>query len=276
MLNLQILDLSAVNSLHAKPISQSPLRAMPSDATDTPASDCSSQSFQKHFDLARVTPLERHTSSGQNTSVFEADPEGAAAVQFRLMQGRLTSRYKDGGTLLITSPAASDGKSLTVHNLAWALAEAGHPTLLLELDLRKPTQAERLRALSPPNIMDVLCGRQTAAEAVRRIDGLPLGFLGAKGSVENVVPTLRSEALQNLLSWAKNNFSWVIVDAPPVLPVADVNELLPNIDLVALVVRHRVTPRQLVQRAAERLGSRLDFTILNDTPILASDGYYSS
>ena len=218
-------------------------------------------------------PLEHPARPETAASVFECDPAGLAAEQFRLMQRRLANLRPDGGSVLLTSPGTGDGKSLNAHNLAWALAEANHNTLLLELDLRRPSQAKYLRANPDESIVSVLNGSATSASAVRHVGDAPLYFIGQGYPVQNPSALLRSDALRELMSWALRNFAWVVVDAPPVLPIADVEELLPIIDLVLLVVRERATPRGVVQRAAERLGNRLNYLIFNDVALSSTYGY---
>jgi len=229
--------------------------------------------FDLKIILDRVPLLTRNPLRGASGSVFEADPTGFAAEQFRLMQRRLTNVRPEGGSVLLTSPGACDGKSLNTHNLAWALAEAKQSTLLLELDLRRPTQMKYFGAQLTESVVNVLSGEISPAVAVRRLDGLPLCLLGLSTPAENPITLLRSDALQRLIGWARRNFRWVLIDAPPILPVADLEELLPSADLVLMVVRERVTPRVMVERAADRLGKRLDYLILNDVTVSPANGY---
>lgn len=223
--------------------------------------------------LEAVPLLPRQPRAAASGCVFEAEPSGLAAEQFRLMQRRLVNVRPGGGSVLLTSPGSGDGKSLNAHNLAWALAEARHSTLLLELDLRRPTQAKYFGAQLTTGMTEVLTGASSPAAAVRRLEDIPLYFLGLLEPAANPTGLLRSAALQSLLGWAKRNFLWVVIDAPPILPVADVEELLPGADLVFLVVRERVTPRAMVERAADRLGKRLNYLILNDVAISTAYGY---
>lgn len=273
MLSRQTADFPVVNGTHGPSINGASVRSFQSPPASERVLEQAQHPSNPLLDLATVPCLTRRKPLDREDSVFESDPEGVAAVQFRLMQRRLVNVYEQGGLLLVTSPGMGDGKSLTAHNLAWALAEAGHDTLLLELDLRRPSQPRRLGATPLISTCDVLAGRATPRDALRRIDGLPLGFIGLERPAIDPVSLLRSSAMPHLLTWAKENFSWVIIDAPPILPVADVEELLPSVDLVALVIRERVTSNRLAQRAVERLGDRLAFTILNDTRLSESDGY---
>jgi len=225
------------------------------------------------LDLDMVPQLLRVSRRSHAGCVFEAAPSSLAAEQFRLMQRRLVNYAPKGGLVLLTSPGAGDGKSLNTHNLAWALAEAGHNTLLLELDLRRPTQATYTRSQAPLSVADVLSGNVAPEDAVRRISGLPLFYIGLEKPAANPTRLLRSKNLRQLLTWARQNFTWVIIDGPPVLAIADVEEILPSVDLVLMIARERVTPKAMLQRAAERLGTRLDFIIFNDVDMSGAYGY---
>ncbi|MEZ2345753.1 CpsD/CapB family tyrosine-protein kinase [Terriglobus sp. RCC_193] len=207
----------------------------------------------------------------QQYSVFHVDPYGAASEQFRLMQRRLSNLRPAGGTVLLTSPGIGDGKTMNANNLAWALAEAGHSTLLLELDLRRPGLHRYMPENPPHDLNDVLLGEISGLSAVRRLHELPLFYLGVNKPATRPIRLLRSKKLTELIQWASQTFSWVIIDGPPVLAVSDVEEILPRVDLALMVVRERGTPRAMLERAAERLGERLNFVIYNDT--LLSDSY---
>ncbi|AEU37840.1 CpsD/CapB family tyrosine-protein kinase [Granulicella mallensis] len=236
---------------------------------DRPASD---QSDAINW-LNMVPKLERLPQKHRTTIAFESGADSRACEQFRLMQHRLVTARPAGGVVLITSPSAEDGKSLNCQNLAWALAEAGHKTLLLDLDLRRPSLLAALGGVCPQSIEQVLKGEVTPEAAIRSVGDLPLYIIGLDKAVSKPVPLLRAPELSNLLKWAQKNFQWVLLDAPPVLPVADVEQLLPSADLVLMVVRERVTRRAAVQRAAEMLGEHLSSLIFNDVTMSIAAGY---
>ncbi|MBB5061891.1 CpsD/CapB family tyrosine-protein kinase [Granulicella mallensis] len=223
--------------------------------------------------LNMVPKLERPPQKHRTTLAFESGADSRACEQFRLMQHRLVTARPTGGVVLITSPGAEDGKSLNCQNLAWALAEAGHKTLLLDLDLRRPSLLTSLGGVCPQSIEQVLKGEVTPEAAIRAVGDLPLYIIGLDKAVSKPVPLLRAPELSNLLKWAQKNFQWVLLDAPPVLPVADVEQLLPRADLVLMVVRERVTRRAAVQRSAEMLGEHLSSLIFNDVTMSIAAGY---
>lgn len=206
-------------------------------------------------------------------SVFETEPSSLAAEQFRLMQRRLANVRPMGGSVLLTSPGPGDGKSLNAHNLAWALAETGQNTLLLELDFRRPSQAKYFGCAPVTSLDTALTERLPPQAALSRIPETSLYFAGLRQACAHPVDLLRSEQLREFLSWAKRHFAWVIMDVPPVLPVADVEELLPSADLVLMVVRERGTPRAALARAGDRLGKRLSYILYNEVTFSPAYGY---
>ena len=107
--------------------------------------------------------------------VFRADPRGLAAEQFRLLRRTLRQKFDAGAVLMITSPGAGDGKTLISLNLSACLAEAGDPTLLVEVDVRRPTIARVLGcAMEAPGIEDAFAGKVEPDQAVNFIGELSL------------------------------------------------------------------------------------------------------
>lgn len=223
--------------------------------------------------LEEIALLPREPRHDERASVFETDGKSMAAEQFRLMRRRLANLRPGGGSILLTSPGPGDGKSLNAHNLAWALAETGQNTLLVELDFRRPTQAKLFGCPPPVSLDTALTERRPPLAAISRVPGTALCFAGLDKPSSRPVELLRSEALRDLLLWARRHFTWLVLDVPPILPVADVEELLPSADLVLMVVRERGTPRAALVRALDRLGSQLNFVIYNDVTLSPAYGY---
>lgn len=204
--------------------------------------------------------------------VFQTDPNGMAAEQFRLVRQPLRQEFASGAVILITSPGMGDGKTLTAVNLCTSLAETGNPTLLVEGDIRRPTIREILGdGIKPPGLEDALAGKVEPGQAVYWIEELNLHAAMVAKIPEN--PCHLISRAKHFLSWARKRFLWVVLDAAPVLPAADVLELLPSADVVLLVIRAQSTPRELSKRAIEMVGKRLRGVIFNEVTI-DSDPHY--
>jgi len=187
----------------------------------------------------------RWLKTEESRLVFQTDPEGMATEQFRLLRRTVKEEFDGGAVLLITSPGKGDGKTLTAFNLSTCLANAGDPTLLVEADFRRPTVRQLIGCgIDAPGLEDALAGGVEPAEAVRWIKELNLhaAMIAKTPDHPSLLPT--GVGIKRFLAWARSHFFWVVLDAAPVLPVADVPELLGVADAALLVIRAQITPRE--------------------------------
>jgi capsular exopolysaccharide synthesis family protein len=175
---------------------------------------------------------------------------------------------------MITSPGEGDGKTLTSLNLSACLASSGDATLLVEADIRRPTARNIWgSALEPPGIEDAWAGKVEPRQTIHLIEELSLHAALVARVPDNPSHLVSASGVKQFLAWARENFRWVVIDAPPVLPAADVAELLPLADAALLVIRAQSTPRELTRRALEMLGTRLHGVIFNAATV-DSNPYY--
>jgi capsular exopolysaccharide synthesis family protein len=206
--------------------------------------------------------------------VFHTDPYGLTAEQFRLLRRTLSQESATGAVLMITSPGVGDGKTLTSLNLCTCLADSGEPTLLVEADVRRPTVGRVLGcAIEPPGIEDALAGNVEPSKAIHLIEGLSFHAAMVAQIPSDPSRLVNGAMVRQFLAWAREHFRWVVLDAAPVLPAADVSELLNITDGAILVIRAQSTPRELSKRAIEVLGKRLYGVIFNEVTIDASPYY---
>lgn len=212
----------------------------------------------ERVDFCLPVGTEECAISPESRVVVYHDPTSAGADRFRLAQIRLKSLQAARGlkSILITSPLPGDGKTTVSLNLATVLSEGGKvPVLLLEADVYRPTAAKRL-ALKPwAGLSEYSRRGEDPMLAIRRIS--PLGFylLPAGQRVENDANILQSTFTSQLVkSLAASSFSWVLIDAPPTTPVADVLALSAHVDGTLLVARAGVTPREAIEESARNLG----------------------
>jgi len=218
----------------------------------------------------RLTTLFREDSRMS----FHTDPYGLAAEQFRLLHRTLNQEFATGAVLMITSPGMGDGKTFTALNLCACLADAGDSTLLVEADLRRPTVCSILGcAIKPPGIEDVLAGTEHPCNAVHFIEDLSFHAAMVARIPHDPARLIHRGVVKQFLAWAREHFHWVVLDAAPVLPAADVSELLTITDGALLVVRAQSTPRELCKRAIEMLGKRFYGAIFNEVTMDASPYY---
>jgi capsular exopolysaccharide synthesis family protein len=206
--------------------------------------------------------------------VFQTEPDGLAAEQFRFLRRTLEQKFPTGAVLLITSPAPKDGKTLTTLNLCACLADSGRSTLLLEADIRLPAVGKVLGGMNTaPGIEDALAGTVDPSRAVHYVEELSLYVAMVADPPADPSRLVSGTGAKRLLAWAREHFDWVVIDSPPVLPAADVAQLVTLADAVLLVVRAQSTPRELTTRAFELLGNHLYGVVLNEATI-ESNPYY--
>jgi len=206
---------------------------------------------------------------GQASIVTLEDPDSVAAEQYRILAMRVQQQCdsSQAKVIVITSAAGGEGKSLTAINLATALSStANGRVLLIDADMRKPRIAEylKLRVPSDRGFHNLLVQGEGKPDLhitqVKQLSVISGGVAEA-----NPVAALSSPKARALFEQLRQQFGYIIVDAPPVLPIADSQILAGLADRVLFVVRARQTPRELFQHAVESFeaGSLLG-AVLND------------
>ena len=198
-------------------------------------------------------------------------PKSLAAEQYRSLRTRLAHAEGAGGlrTILITSPQKGEGKSVTAANLALTMAqEFQRRVVLVEADLRKPS-LQHLFGLPPgPGLSEYLTGAAELKDAMRFVPEHNLTLLPAGAAPINPAELLGSTAMRRLLDHLRTRFDRVLLDTPPVLPLADVAILAPLVDGSMLVVRAGFTPKPAIENALRAFdASRLLGIVLNESGV---------
>ena len=182
-------------------------------------------------------------------------------------------------TILVTSPAPSDGKSTVVSNLAIAMAQAGQKTLVIDGDFRRPAQHKIFEIDQNKGLSSVLAGRHTLDEAVQSGPVKGLDILTCGPEVPNPSELLNSDVFAETLKNLSERYDRVIIDSPPVTPVADSQVLGALCNVTLLVLRAEKSTRRLSQQARDALlsvGAHILGVVVNDvSPKRGRYGYYS-
>ncbi|MEP0355898.1 polysaccharide biosynthesis tyrosine autokinase [Paraglaciecola sp.] len=156
-------------------------------------------------------------------------------------------------TILISSANSSEGKSTLAMNLAAAYSQLGK-TLLLEVDLRKPSVAKNLNIRSNIGLTDILSDAKTFDEcivktsAVKGFSVLPCGHIP-----HDPIGLLSSQRFSDLLKTLQFEFDHIILDGPPTLPVSDACVIANHVDGVIMAVRAEDTKIRVSKEAVSRL-----------------------
>ncbi len=205
-----------------------------------------------------------------------SEPHTLAAEKLRGLAARfrqLKSRSQ-GNRILMASAVRGDGKSMMSANLAITLAAQGDRTLLIDGDLHKPTLHQLLGVRERRGLTDWTQQRTTAAEYFFREKHLPLWFLPAGNAIDQPLTSIQSPATKELLSSMKNWFDWIVIDSPPVVPLADSSVWSTMCDRLLFVVREGATPKKALMKAIEAVDkAKLCAVILNDA-VTAESKYY--
>ena len=209
------------------------------------------------------------------------DPKSTIAEAYRTIRTAVFFGVPKGEakTILITSPAPGDGKSTLASNLAITMAQADQKTLILDADFRKPMQHNIFRLSNDKGLSNVLAGAMSLDEAVMSGPVAGLDVLVCGLDVPNPSEILNSEAFAGVLKDLSRKYDRIIIDSPPVSPVADSQILAAICDIVLLVLRAEKSMKNHSQQARDRLlsvGGRLLGAVVNDVPQKRGRyGYYS-
>ena len=204
-------------------------------------------------------------------------PHAPTAEQYRTLRTRLVllEEGRARRVLLVTSPGKGDGKSVTAANLALTMAqEFNRKVVLLDADLRRPSAHALLGIPQQPGLVDVLGGSASLEDALVLLPDVHLAVVPAGLPPAQPAELLGSAAMRRTLEALRSRFDRVVIDTPPVIPLADVGVLAPQCDGVILVVRAGITPKPLIERALGTFDAeRLLGLVLNESGADEPDDY---
>jgi capsular exopolysaccharide synthesis family protein len=158
-------------------------------------------------------------------------------------------------SLLVTSPLPQDGKSTIALNLATVLAETGkRPVVLVEADFRHPSLSRQLSVKAWPGLAECLEDRLPPMVALRRLEPLGWYLLPAGRPHGNPTDLLQNDALSEIVKELSTCFDWVLIDSPPIIPLADAVALRRHANASLLVARAGCTPSDDIEKAIALLG----------------------
>jgi capsular exopolysaccharide synthesis family protein len=206
------------------------------------------------------------------------DAESPAGEAFHLLGVRLRHmrRQRPLKKLLITSSIPQEGKSMVAANLACTLAlRTQQKVLLLEGDVRRPTQSKIFGLPNKPGVCEWLNGERSLAKSMYRLEGPGIWILPAGMSTGNSLELLQSGRAIPMMEQLTDWFDWVVIDSPPILPLADTSIWTNMADGILVVTRQGVTQKRQLKRGLEALGSqKLIGAVLNSAKAVAHTDYY--
>jgi capsular exopolysaccharide synthesis family protein len=238
---------------------------------DAVASKETAEEFGGATVLAAVPMVNSWKKRDRPLVVSLARPMSPAAEAYRSLRTSLqfARQERDLRTIVVTSPAAAEGKTSTLSNLGAMFAQAGQRVVLVSCDLRKPRLGQFFGIDESLGLTTAILGEQPVEELVQAVPGDDnLWLLGSGQLPPNPAELLNGRRIRAVFSTLRELFDLVLIDSPPVLPVTDAVVLASDADATLLVVAAGQTSRGDLQRAAEKLGqvnARVVGLVLNET-----------
>jgi len=237
--------------------------------------------------LASIPTIKADRKKGEiedirNRLITHYRPRSPISESYRSLRTSLRFASIDGGikTVVLTSPAPKEGKTLTASNLAITEAQAGRKTLLLDTDLRRPMVHHLFNLKKEDGISKVLTDELKLNDAIKKTGVENLYAITSGFVPPNPSELLGSKKMKNVLEELKEKFDMIILDSPPIIAVTDPVVIGQEVDGMVMVIRSGRTTRDIAEKAknnAEYVHIKLLGVVLNDIDVrnvYGSSRYY--
>jgi capsular exopolysaccharide synthesis family protein len=228
--------------------------------------------------LPRVRNIKKGFHLLQN---YIENSESAFSESVRMLRTSIVSKFKKHTTILITSGSPGDGKTTVAFNLALSL-ENHHKVLIIEADTKRPSVVEafyRFEEKRNLGFSDLITNQARFEETIVRVPGTNLDLVTAGENRIDITDAVTTEQLKSFFTTLASIYDYVIVDSPPVLPVADTLVIGQAVDYTLFVVRSEVTRIMSTMNSVDRLkdvGNNIDAFVLNDFDHSKNPDYYGN
>ena len=243
--------------------------------------------FVEYLDTSvkTVDDIERHLSlpvlaviPTEIVILLQQKRDTADAEAYRILKGNIELNLPDHGanTYTLVSGGPGEGKSTTLSNLAYIYAKGGANVLVVDADLRRPSQHRFFNVDNSIGLVDYLHGRKTLDEITHpsRLENLAIIPSGSLAMED--VGILNGPRMTELILQLKKRYDVVFFDSPPILGVSDASILVSEVDNTIMVVQYRRFPRNMLQRVKStvaHVGGNLIGVVLNNVDIHQDDSY---
>jgi capsular exopolysaccharide synthesis family protein len=210
--------------------------------------------------------------------IVHENAKSPVAEAFRTLRTNLHFARIDPGivSVMFTSAGPEEGKSTVAANTAIAMAQAGKRVLLLDADLRKPSQHRTFRVQNK-GLTNHLADGTPFTELIQETEVPNLSLLTSGPIPPNPSELLGSARMKAALAELAADYEAVVIDSTPVVAVTDACVLASEVDGVVLVVNSQLTRPEMAQRAKELLGhanGKILGVVLNKVEIAEEYSYY--
>jgi capsular exopolysaccharide synthesis family protein len=211
----------------------------------------------------------------------EGDP--AETEPFRVLHTNLNLALPPGqpASLVLFSAGPGEGKSTTLHRLVRVMAAGGERVILIDSDVRRPTQHRLADRSREPGLSELMLNRKSLDEVIQKSIAPNLDFIPSGSAPGFTLGLLHLNRLKDLIATLRGRYDKIVFDSPPIIGVSDASVLASAVDGTVLLIQHRRNPQSMVVRAqqiVEALKTTLLGVVLNQVPLNSGDdyGYYTN
>ncbi len=218
--------------------------------------------------LERLTVFPLQAAPDKAHLLVPNDPDSEVASKYRMLDFKLKmiGESRPTRTIALTSPQAGSGTSLTALNLALTRAESPHTrVVVVDLNFHAPSLAQQVGVVPQATLPDLLAHRASLDQVLLRLQDSQCYLLPSKPVPEQAARFYKSTELTQLFGQLYDLFDLVVMDLPPILPHADINQINALIDVIVLVVAAGRTQGPSLRQATQMIDQeKIVGVILND------------
>ncbi|MGW7971245.1 polysaccharide biosynthesis tyrosine autokinase [Staphylococcus xylosus] len=206
-------------------------------------------------------------------------PKSVISEKFRGIRTNIlfSTADNDVQTVVFTSEKPSVGKSTISANVAITYAQAGYKTLLIDGDMRKPTQHYMFNTTNIDGLSNLIVNKTDYSKAIHKTDIAGLDLLTAGPIPPNPSELIGSENLLEIFQYVKKEYDFIIIDTPPVNTVTDAQLFSEIAKYVVFIVDVQKNDRNAVKKGKElieKAGAKILGVVLNKAPEDKLSSYY--
>lgn len=231
---------------------------------------------QLRLPVLGVIPFAGESMAGGADDPAELEP-------FRVLHTNLNLALKPGRphAVVIASAGPGEGKSTTLHRLARLMGVTGERVVLIDSDLRRPTQHRLAGKPREPGLSDLVAARKTLDDVIQKGVSPGLDFIPSGSASGFTLSLIYAARLREVIAALRDRYDRIVFDSPPIIGVSDASVLVSAVDTVILLIQYRRNPQSMVMRAQQIIGALktpLAGVVLNQVPANAGGdyGYYTN
>lgn len=212
--------------------------------------------------------------------IVKKRPKSPISEAYRSLRTNIEFANLDNNmkSILITSTTPGEGKTLTLINLAVAMAQNGKNVMIIDCDMRKPRIHKALEISNMFGLAEYLMDGGNIKEYIKRIDGLGIDVMTSGRIPGNPSELLHSNVMKNTVEDLKKTYDYILFDTPPVIPVTDAVVMSSYVEGAIMIIEHGKVDIDLAKKAKDALvsgGTNLLGVVLNRIPVNDSKSYQS-